>query len=120
LQLLAAEFGKALQLVNILRDLPADLRTGRSYLPAEAPAFSHWHARALELLASGRTYICSLRPARVRAGCFLPWELARQTLALLAEKPPLETPERVKISRAAVRGVMLRAIVAAFSNAPLR
>src|SRR5580658_1622871 len=28
-------FGKGLQLVNILRDLPADLKKGRCYLPAE-------------------------------------------------------------------------------------
>ena len=28
-------FGKGLQLVNILRDLPADLKNGRCYLPAE-------------------------------------------------------------------------------------
>ena len=36
-QLLAngIRFGKGLQLVNILRDLPADLRKGRCYLPAE-------------------------------------------------------------------------------------
>ena len=31
-------FGKGLQLVNILRDLPADLKTGRCYLPNEALA----------------------------------------------------------------------------------
>ena len=28
-------FGKGLQLVNILRDLPADLKKGRCYLPVE-------------------------------------------------------------------------------------
>ena len=28
-------FGKGLQLVNILRDLPADLKKGRCYLPTE-------------------------------------------------------------------------------------
>ena len=31
-------FGKGLQLVNILRDLAADLRRGRCYLPADALA----------------------------------------------------------------------------------
>ena len=31
---LAIRFGKALQLVNILRDLPGDLANGRCYLPA--------------------------------------------------------------------------------------
>ena len=32
---LGVRFGKGLQLVNILRDLPADLRNGRCYLPAD-------------------------------------------------------------------------------------
>src|SRR5262249_37401680 len=32
----AIDFGKGLQLVNILRDLPSDLRKGRCYLPEEA------------------------------------------------------------------------------------
>src|SRR5205085_6223283 len=32
----AVRFGKGLQLVNLLRDLPKDLREGRCYLPAEA------------------------------------------------------------------------------------
>ncbi len=117
---LASDFGKALQLVNILRDLPADLRSGRRYLPVEAPDFTRWHARAVALLASGREYIRSLRPARVRAGCYLPWELARRTLALLAATNPLETPLRVKVPRAEVRTILCRAVLAAFSDAPLR
>src|SRR5207249_8227176 len=32
---LGRSFGQGLQLVNILRDLPADLRAGRCYLPAD-------------------------------------------------------------------------------------
>lgn len=117
---LAIDFGKALQFVNILRDLPADLRTGRSYLPAEAPDFSHWHARATALLDSGRAYIRSLHPARIRAGCFIPWDLARKTLALIATSHPLQTSHRVKVSRSEVRATMGRAVLAAFSNTPLQ
>jgi farnesyl-diphosphate farnesyltransferase len=120
LNALAIDFGKALQLVNILRDLPTDLRSGRQYLPTEAPDYSHWHARATALLASGREYICSLRPARIRAGCFIPWDLAVKTLALLTAQPPLETAQRVKVSRGEVRATLCRAVFAAFSNAPLR
>ena len=118
LNVLAADFGKALQLVNILRDLPTDLRSGRSYLPAETPDFAHWHTRAVALLDSGREYIRSLRPARVRAGCFIPWDLARKTLALIATHDPRTTPHRVKVSRAEVRASLGRALLAAFSDFP--
>ena len=31
-------FGKALQMINILRDIPEDLRFGRCYIPREALA----------------------------------------------------------------------------------
>lgn len=128
------DFGKALQFVNILRDLPADLRKGRCYLPATEvdparllsdPAsgracFDRWLKRGDELLESGRIYIRSLRPARARMGCYLPWELARQTLALVAQQYPLESPTRVKVTRSAVRGALFRGVIAAFSDAPLR
>jgi farnesyl-diphosphate farnesyltransferase len=131
---LGIQFGQALQMVNILRDLPADLRQGRCYLPAEEvdaarllndPAlanecFARWLARARVWLESGRDYIASLRPARVRAGCFLPWSLAGQTLDALEKCPPLEAGKRVKVSRAAVRATLLRAAWASVSNAPLR
>ena len=31
-------FGKGLQMINILRDIPEDLRFGRCYIPSEALA----------------------------------------------------------------------------------
>ena len=34
-------FGKALQLINILRDLPVDLRLGRCYMPSTVLAEHH-------------------------------------------------------------------------------
>ncbi len=37
LERLGARFGKGLQLVNILRDIPRDLRNGRCYVPAPIP-----------------------------------------------------------------------------------
>jgi farnesyl-diphosphate farnesyltransferase len=133
LRTLGVEYGKALQLVNILRDLPADFASGRCYLPADdstvaswsqQPAaarntYTRWVHRAADLLESGRQYIRSLNPARLRAGCYLPWELGRQTLSLLAARMPLETKERVKVPRSAVRWALLRGIVVTFSNQPL-
>lgn len=135
---LGVDLGKALQLVNILRDLPADLRQGRCYLPADElttagtapaqlltdpvlarPVIASWLDRAAQLLDSGREYIRAIRPARVRIACYLPWYLAHQTLGLLEQCSPLETSTRLKVSRGVVRGALLRAPVVALSNLPL-
>lgn len=129
------DFGKGLQLVNILRDLPADLRQGRCYLPEEdvpdpgtlrsepamaRPAFAHWLARAREQTAEGARYVQAVRPARVRMACFLPWSLGVQTLDLLEQHPPLDSEVRVKVPRRRVYRTMITALRAAFSDAPLR
>ena len=136
---LAASFGKALQLVNILRDMPADLAAGRCYLPADElqnagadpralldnpaaaqPVFDAWMAKARGFLDEGRDYIRAVRPWRIRFACYLPWRLAGRTLDLMAATPPLGSAEKVKVSRPMVYGTMLRAFLAAFSNGPLR
>jgi farnesyl-diphosphate farnesyltransferase len=130
---LGRNFGKGLQLVNILRDVPADRRAGRCYLPADelaagnstpaAPApevFQRWHQRATELLDDGRLYIAALRPARLRIACFLPWRLGVETLRLLQKRSPLETDEKIKVPRSTVRAALLRAPLVALSNAPVR
>jgi farnesyl-diphosphate farnesyltransferase len=136
---LASSFGKALQLVNILRDMPVDLRAGRCYLPADElqiagadpailadnpaaaqPVFEEWMQKARAYLDDGREYIRAIRPWRIRFACFLPWRLAGKTLDLMAVTSPLGTAEKVKVSRGMVYGTMLRGFVAAFSNGPLR
>jgi len=129
---LGRDYGCALQLVNILRDLPADLRSGRCYLPADqllaegiapsqlllqphaaAPLFNHWMHRAAALLQSGASYIHAIRPARVRIACFLPWRLGVKTLQKMRETPPLLTQTKVKVSRGEVgRALLLSALVA--------
>jgi len=135
----AAALGKALQLVNILRDLPADLRAGRCYLPLDElrargadparlladpaparPVVAAWSARARELLDRGRDAIRMVRPWRVRFACYVPWRLAEQTLDRVAASPPLETATRVKVSRWQVRGTLLRGLWATVSDRPLR
>ena len=135
---LAASFGKGLQLVNILRDMPADLRTGRCYLPADElqnagadpgsllenpaaaqPVFDAWMEKARGFLNEGREYIRAVRPWRIRFACYVPWRLAMKTLDLMAATPPLGSPGKVKVPRAMVYGTMLRGFVAGFSNGPL-
>jgi farnesyl-diphosphate farnesyltransferase len=136
---LGVNFGKGLQLVNILRDLPADLRAGRCYLPASElkaaganpsrvresaelvrPVFDAWLKKAAAHLDGAFHYIESLRNRRVRLACILPWFIGVRTLALLMQKYPLTTDERVKVSRREVRTLLLFAPLAAMSNTVLR
>ncbi len=135
---LAGAFGKGLQLVNILRDMPADLRAGRCYLPADElrsagadpatlldnpaaaqPVFEEWITKARGFLDEGRNYIRAIRPWRVRFACYMPWKLAVKTLDLMADTPPLASTEKVKVSRSMVYSTMFRGIIAGFSNGPL-
>ncbi len=122
---LGINFGKGLQLVNILRDLPADLREGRCYLPREEvgddrkdmhKSFDRWMKTAHEHLADGFVYIQNVRPWRLRYACFLPWRIGDLTLARIHKTPPLETAERVKVSRREVRAAMFGGLIAAKSN----
>ena len=126
---IGANYGKGLQLVNILRDIPVDRRAGRCYLPEDelraansTPAkparevFDRWHPRASEHLEDGRRYIAALRPARLRVGCFLPWYLGVETLRLLSERSPLDSEAKIKVPRSTVRAALLRAALVAVSN----
>ena len=135
---LGDSFGRGLQLVNILRDMPADLAAGRCYLPADEliangvdpsqlgdipmaaqPVFDSWEQRARELLDEGRQYIMSITNRRTRMACYLPWRLGVDTLDLFTKQPPLSEGKKVKVSRGAVRLALIRSIRVAFSNAPL-
>lgn len=136
---LGESLGRGLQLVNILRDMPEDLRAGRCYLPHDElaaagvdparlraepalaqPVFDRWAARARDHLAAGRGYIRAVRPWRVRFACYVPWRLAEKTLDLMVIAPPLSTSVRVKVSRGAVRATLLGGLAAAVSDRPLR
>ncbi len=117
---LGINFGKGLQLVNILRDLPADLRAGRCYLPVGGqPAFDHWSGVASGHLADARLYIVNIRPWRLRQACILPWRLGVRTLELMRAHPPLATGERVKVSRWEVRRILAWSLAPALAPALL-
>jgi farnesyl-diphosphate farnesyltransferase len=135
-QLLAdgIRFGKGLQLVNILRDLPADLRNGRCYLPAEklgeaglqpaellSPAneakfrllYHHYLDAAEAHLAAGWTYTNSLprRHMRVQQACAWPILIGLKTIERLRAASVVELQRGVKISRAEVRGILVRSVL---------
>ena len=91
---LAKTFGQGLQMVNILRDRRRDADSGRVYIPDER--FYPELQRASELLEAGAQYASAVKPRALRAACKLPLDLARQTLALVAEHP---LGLRVKVPR---------------------
>ena len=110
-------YGKGLQLVNILRDLPADLATGRCYLPVADPSnrdillarHREWTARASEWVAEGKNYSASLRSRRLRAATVLPALLAEKTLEPLGSASWEMLQTRVKITRTVVYHSLLKA-----------
>jgi len=124
-------FGKGLQLVNVLRDLPSDLRQGRCYLPAERlrglglspeellepaneprvrPLYSEWLARAEGHLIAGWAYTNALPrgSVRVRLACAWPILLGFEIIKLLRVANVLDPRERVKVSRGRFRQIRVR------------
>jgi farnesyl-diphosphate farnesyltransferase len=121
LERLGVEFGKGLQLVNILRDFPADVAKGRSYLPLDdprmveknleiaRPLFLEWRGRARHYLHSAWAYVCAVRPIRVRFACALPVLIAARTLRKLDGPAVIGA----KVSRLQVYWLMIVSLVVA-------
>jgi farnesyl-diphosphate farnesyltransferase len=122
-------YGQGLQLLNILRDAPADLAHGRCYLPPSAtgdanhapPSMDSLHARMTALiprcrewLDAGTNYGQSLRGARVRAASRLPARLAHLTLDALAAASPDAWRARIKIPRPVVKRLAISTVLGAF------
>ena len=128
-------FGKGLQLVNILRDLPADLKKGRCYLPMEKlepaklfpeillspaneakflPLFHRYLDEAESHLCAGWDYTNTLPfgQFRVRLACAWPILIGMKTIERLRAAGVIELRQQTKISRGEVRGILLRSILA--------
>lgn len=127
----AVRFGKGLQLVNILRDLPKDLRAGRCYLPEQRlsqhnlsprdlidasaierlrPLYDSYLDMAEDHLAAGWHYTASLpfRHVRIRLACAWPILIGIRTLELLRHRNVLDAGVQIKVSRSETRRIMLR------------
>lgn len=127
-------FGKGLQLVNILRDIPADLRNGRCYLPWPAlqlvglrpgdlrdpknekrlrPVYDDWLAQAEAHLAAGWNYVLDVPRSwiRVRLACAWPVLIGMQTLDRLKIEPVLNPDNRIKISRREIKRILRLSIL---------
>lgn len=127
-------FGKGLQLVNILRDLPADLRNGRCYLPWPAlqligltpsdllepanavrlrPLYNQWLETAHEHLRVAWSYVLDLPRSwwRVRLACAWPVLIGVRTLALLESGNVLAPDSRIKVPRPEIKRIIRQSIV---------
>lgn len=116
---LGISYGKGLQLVNVLRDLPADLQQGRCYLPvADAhdtqlllDEHHRWLERALERVGDGFRYARHLRSRKLRAASVLPAMIAKDTLEKMRGVDWETLRGGIKVSRASVYASLIKAFV---------
>lgn len=124
-------FGKGLQLVNILRDIPKDLRLGRCYIPKRElekfgltpgdllhpsnfpqfqPFYSELVSRAESHLKAGWAYTNALPVSwiRLRLACAWPVLIGIATLEKLRKANVLDASQRVKTSRSEVKSILLK------------
>jgi len=127
--------GKGLQLVNILRDLPKDLRIERCYLPVAEPErllepasypsirdlYQHWLDVALGHLDAGWEYTRHIPKSqrRLRLACVWPIWIGVQTIARLRTANPLDPAQRIKITRREVYRIIGRSLLLSGSEAGL-
>jgi farnesyl-diphosphate farnesyltransferase len=122
-------FGKGLQLVNILRDFPEDLKKGRCYLPLErlepaglSPEAALSAMNQERFLALYRSYLdqaeshlvagwnytntLPLSQFRVRLACAWPVLIGAKTVEKLRTVNVNELQQHVKVRRSEVRGII--------------
>ena len=140
---LGVRFGKALQMTNVIRDVPKDLRAGRCYVPREMlesveltpeallspdaieearPVLKALVRRALDFYVSAEEYILATprRSARLRLAMIWPVLIGLATLDLLLRSPNWLDPDaRIRVSRPWVYWMMVRSIPCTWSNALL-
>lgn len=140
---LGTRFGKALQLTNVLRDVPRDLRQGRCYLPREdlarwgleprdlldpararaaRPLLGEWLNTALDHYEAGWQYTFAIprREARMRLACAWPLLIGLRTLDLLAASPNwLDPATTLKVPRVRVYGLMVHSLGTVWSSRAL-
>jgi farnesyl-diphosphate farnesyltransferase len=106
-------YGKGLQLVNILRDYPEDLANGRCYVPRGADANAEavhrrWLATAKTWLDDGKYYSSRLKSRRLRVATVLPALVGEETIGLL-EAHELPPQAKRKVPRSVVRRALWEA-----------
>jgi len=136
---LGTNYGRGLQLVNILRDAGSDLRAGRCYFPEDElraanlsasdllngpahflPIYLRWIAEARAGLDAGLEYSIAINPPRVRVATVLPAMIGVRTLSLLQERGLEALRTRVKVPRSEVRGMIASTTITLASQSRLR
>ena len=141
---LGVRFGKALQMTNILRDVPKDLRLGRCYLPQNEldgaglraedllnavntdrarPILAWGIRKALDHFSAAEQYLLAIprRNLRLRLAALWPVLIGLKTLTMLATSDDWLNPEsRIKIPRGAVYGIIALSLLCGRSNALTR
>jgi farnesyl-diphosphate farnesyltransferase len=136
----AESFGKGLQLVNVIRDMPSDWKCNRSYIPNELlkkydltrqSIFDMHNVQrsrkmidelihiSLFYLDGALKYIVAIPKAElsIRLSCLLPLFWALQTLrAIKKNMHRFFEREKIKISRNIIRGELYLAYFNVFSN----
>jgi len=128
-------FGKALQMINILRDIPEDLRFGRCYIPehslqkhnlnpqdllndASIDAFRPLYDSYLDLtnahLDAAVEYIRMIpeKQLRLKASCMLPVLIGQRTVTLLRTGNILNSEERIKVARKEIKSYARKLLLA--------
>ena len=138
--LLGIDFGKSLQLTNIIRDITSDLRNGRCYIPATTLDFyqvktydllsnsnipqtegllKHLINHTLNYFISADKYIRMLpkNHLRLRLSILIPVMIGLQTLELLLkDKKWLDAETTKKISRFQTYTMIFRCLFCVLSN----
>ncbi len=102
----AIDYGKGLQLTNILRDRYEDRENGRFYCSEDQ--FSQLQEQALDYLQQGRRYIEALRPGRFKMASALPLMLAVKTLSLVDRN---RNATKVKVGRCSLYLTLLQSSI---------
>ena len=137
---IGVRFGQALQMTNVLRDIPADVSAGRCYLPGEwlaeigltprdlsdprvalaaRPALTRGVETALEHFADAERYVTAIPPScvRLRLAAIWPLLMGLATLERVARNPHWLNPRvRVKVSRLWVFRMIATSLLTARSN----
>ncbi len=119
-------FGKALQMINILRDIPEDLRFGRCYIPEQGlsrynlkpedlmshenidsfrPLYDEYLDITSDHLNAAVEYIGMLpeKQFRLKASTMLPVLIGQRTVTLLRTGNILNSEERIKVTREEIK-----------------
>ena len=131
---LGIRFGKALQMTNILRDIPADLALGRCYIPSDRlleiglnhqdlnnpdsidvfrPLYDSYLDLTCDHYDSAINYIRMIprKYRSLRMACLLPVVIGLETIALLRNGNVLDASERIKVNRNRIRKIAVSCLI---------